>query len=199
MRTPKFLAAALLSLLTACSGSNTQQGECRIHGTLPSDKWDGQYIFIVPSNKEQNIGVDSTKIEGNSFELVTDKSYVGILRLHYRYRLHTQELLVVTEPGDVYAHIDTVSSCGGTPQNDSLQAWKQRTTEYRRKSRALTVAYKNFFSEGDSVSGNALREQSKEIYKAYKEATLRMAKEMEGTTLADFLNHLYSPKTKPTE
>ena len=38
-----------------------------------------------------------------------------------------QNLLVVTEPGDIYVTIGPESTGGGTPQNDSLQVWKNLT------------------------------------------------------------------------
>ena len=191
MKTQKLLAIAAMVLMTACTATDSQQGECRIHGTLSSDKWDGQYIFLVPTYRADSVGVDSAKIAGRKFEFVTTKRNVSDLRLSWRTRFGTQNLLVVTEPGDVYVTIDSISHGYGTPQNDSLQAWKTRTENFKRKARALSAASRNFYAAQDSVSGDAIKEQLIAARNEYRKATLRMAKQMEGTPLSEFMYRIY--------
>ncbi len=187
----KITAALCALLLSACSSSNQGNGTCQINGTLGSDKWDGQYIFLVPINKGDSVGVDSTIVHGHEFHFTATKSIVADIRLSWRTRFGTQNLLVVTEPGTVTVTIDSVSSGGGTPQNDSLQSWKRRTEEYKHTATALGRAYQNFYAAGDSVSGDALRAEASAKYQSYRNASLNMAKQMEGTALADFLNRMF--------
>lgn len=178
-------------LLSACSAFNQGDGTCQINGTLGSNKWDGQYIFLVPINKGDSVGVDSTIVHGREFHFTATKSIVADIRLNWRTRYGIQSLLVVTEPGTVTVSIDSVSTGGGTPQNDSLQSWKRRTEEYHHAAIALGKAYRNFYAAGDTASGDAIRAEASAKYQAYRNASINMAKQMEGTTIANFLNSMF--------
>lgn len=184
--TVMIMAAA--ALLTACGGGAARSGECHIHGELSSDKWDGQYIFFVPMYDKESVGVDSVKIKGRTFDFTTAKSCVSDIRLSWRTRYGTQNLLVVYEPGEVNVRIDSVSSGGGTPLNDSLEAWKERSERYSAAAEALRRAAQNFGVAGDSAAAQAMKEQARAARDDYREATVRLADATEGTPLADFLN-----------
>lgn len=179
---------AATAMLTACGGGASRSGECHIHGELDSDKWDGQYIFFVPMYDKEQIGVDSVKIKGRTFDFTTDKSCVSDIRLSWRTRYGTQNLLVVYEPGDVSVKIDSVSSGGGTPLNDSLEAWKERSSQYNETAEALNRAARNFAVAGDTAAAKAMKAQARAAYGDYKAATVRLADSTEGTPLAKFLN-----------
>ena len=79
-----------------------------------------------------------------------------------------ENLLVITEPGETYVTIGPVSSSRGTPQNDSLQVWKNLTKKYYNK------------------------EMSREVY---VERTRHMAKKLgDESTLGAFLNKRFPEK-----
>lgn len=175
-------------LLPSCAHTpGTPQNQCQINGTLASNKWDGQYIFLVPINKNDNINVDSTKIHNRKFQFTTHKTTIADIRLSWRTRFGTQNLLVITEPGTINVTIDSISSSHGTPQNDSLQTWKQRTQNYHITAQALSQAYRNFYAAGDTLAGDAIRAQAQANHLNYRTQSLQMAQSMPGTTLANFL------------
>ncbi|MCQ2203646.1 MAG: DUF4369 domain-containing protein [Bacteroidales bacterium] len=187
----KTLAAiACIAALTAC----TKNQECRIHGTVPSDQYDDKYIFLVPIYKPDSVGVDSVKIKGRTFEFVTEKNIVADIRLGYRYRFGTQNLLIVTEPGDVYAEIDSISKGWGTPQNDYLQEWKENTESKTKAIRALTKAINAAKAADDNQSVDELRHQVQEIQGSYMEKTMKLKETLKEGPLFDFLDKIYPSK-----
>lgn len=183
----KAAAIGAMAILGACAGSGHQ--ECHVSGTLPSAKWDGQYVFFVPMTKTDSLGVDSVKIAGNTFDYVTTRSMTFDIRLSWRTRYGIESLLMVAEPGNVAVRLDSVSSCVGTPLNDSLEVWKDRCLENRRTLGALTVAYRNFYAEGDSVKGDLIKQQARDAAAAHRQRTIKLADDVAGTPLADFLNN----------
>ncbi len=187
----KTLAACALAL-TACG----QDPVCHIHGTLPSDKWDGQYIFFVPQYDKNIIGVDSTKIVGHEFDFETTKQALYDIRLSWRTRYGIQNLLMATEPGLVSVTLDSISHGGGAPINDSLEAWKERKIAFNETSHALAVAYRNFYAGGDSTSGDAVKAQAKAVNEQFRNETLRLAHDVDGTPLEVFLHKIYPEDKK---
>lgn len=175
-------------------GACVPNEECHIHGTLPSEKYDGNYIFLVPIYNTDSIGVDSTKVVGNQFEFVTKKHVMADIRLAYRVRYGTQNLLVVTEPGDVYASIDSISKGWGTAQNDSLQMWKELTEAYRKTYRSLTRAAYAAKKAEDLEAYGEIMGQANVVREDYMKSTHRIAENMNGSVLGDFLNKQFPKK-----
>ena len=97
--------------------------------------------------------------------------------IDYHYRLGFQPLLVVVEPGEVKVVVDSISSASGTPQNDSLQVWKEATE--RHNAQLMSLRKNNMNAQADSV------------HLAYKKYTRQMAANMKEGLLHDFLNSLY--------
>ncbi len=154
MKHNSLIIAALAVIATACgTGSKTSDdGLCHIHGTIP-EKWNGVRVFLVPTSGPATAEtVDSTVIEDGRFEFVKDTMGLYDLRVDYRHRLGLQQLVVVTEPGDVYADLGSWSSARGTEQNDSLQVWK----EWTEKKQAGFVALKDSL-KSVGVSGDAMK------------------------------------------
>ena len=187
----KFNSLILSVMLALVICSCSLNDECRIHGTLPSDKYDGNYIFLVPVFNTDSVGVDSTKIVGREFELVTSKHVVADIRLPYRVRYGIQNLLVVTEPGDVFASIDTISKGWGTPQNDSIQMWKNSTMNFRSRYASFSRAAHEAQQSGDTVSYGAFKSQMESVREEYIRQTHALADNMEGSILSDFLNRQF--------
>lgn len=101
-------------------------------GTMEDHTLDGKTIYLVPLVDPHDAAhVDSTTIENARFQFEVDSTEVKVIRVGYRYREGIEDMLVVSEPGTVNVYIGKLSSCGGTPQNDSLQAWKDSMERYR--------------------------------------------------------------------
>lgn len=172
------LAATLFSGCNRTASSN--DGTCRIHGSIPA-QYNDKRIFLVPLYGPKTAEfVDSIEIKDGKFEFTTDTLMMAQILVDYHFRLGVQPLLVVTEPGDVQVIIDAVSHATGTPQNDSLEQWKQATEIHNASLAQLRREGKD--QEADS------------LHLAYKQLTRRMAENIKGTLLADFLSNLY-PKT----
>lgn len=172
----------LTMLLTVACEQKTPQasGKCRIHGTI-SQQLNDKRIFLVPLYGPKTAEyVDSIEIKDGKFEFATDTLMMAQILVDYHYRMGIQPLLVVTEAGDVQVTIGAESSATGTPQNDSLQHWKELTEAHQAQLLQLREAGKK--AEADS------------LHMAYKQLTRQMAQQMEGTLLGDFLAQMY-PKT----
>lgn len=182
---------ALCTMLAACQNAPQQKikkGNCRIHGVMESDKWNGKYIFLVPlEGVRDSLTVDSLVIENREFEFVVDTCEMKILRVDYHFRQGLQDLLVVSEPGNVEVFLGSISSGGGTPQNDSMQVWKSRKDKF-------------------SADYDRLRKQNKKhdslkiIQRESKAFTRDVAERMSPGVFKDFLNARYpAHKDKKTE
>ncbi|MDD3550015.1 MAG: DUF4369 domain-containing protein, partial [Bacteroidales bacterium] len=110
----------LLPLLTLLFYSCADHRTYEIKGTLPHEKYDGEYVFLLPPDGVMPRIIDSVRIENKSFVFTgkADSAQVKIIRLRPQLRLEIQELLVVQEPGEkIWVKLDSLSSSGGTRQN----------------------------------------------------------------------------------
>ena len=132
MNRSAILSLLLLALLLLSGCRQSHQSSCLIMGTMENHTLDGKTIYLVPLVGPHDAAhVDSTTIENARFQFEVDSTEVKVIRVGYRYREGIEDMLVVSEPGTVNVHIGKLSSCGGTPQNDSLQAWKDSMERYR--------------------------------------------------------------------
>ena len=173
------IAAAIFILVAACCDNQAQQtGACRIHGVVTNPNLEGKKIFLVPFfGPSTAANVDSVEIRQGKFEFATDTLMIAKILIDYHFRDGFQPLLVVVEPGDVNVVIDSISSGGGTPQNDSLQLWKQVTEVQQGRIYAFRKA--NNHAAADSV------------YRLYKHYTRSLAANMKEGLLHDFLKHRF--------
>ena len=179
--------AMILFMAAGCKTSNKQL--CRIHGTMESGRWDGKKIFLVPMfGIQDSAHVDSTVIENGKFEFTTDSTEMKVVRVDYHFREGAQELLVVSEPGDVNITIGANSTSAGTPQNDSLQVWKNKMIEFNTIYNQLRMqAYKE---KSDSI----LLTKGKEVQKALRDFNTAFAKRQPQGEFKEFLNKMYPSK-----
>ena len=175
----KKLIVFFVAFATIVSCTRHPEGRCVINGTIDDpDNRDGEWIFIVPQGPHEPSEVDSVLIDNGRFTFVTDQEKMGIIRVTMYRRLGLQDLLVVTEPGEVKVTISASSSCGGTPQNDSLQVWKE-LTETATMQRS-------------SCRDKAVRDS---IHNAYKQRSRQIAHNCgDESTLGKFLLSLYPEK-----
>lgn len=129
------MMAVAAMVFVACQESKV----CKIHGTVVGEQYEGKRIFLAffsgPATAET---VDSIEIKDGKFEFTPDSMQIYKILLDYHYRFGTQPLIVVAEPGDIQVTIDTISSAVGTPQNDSLQVWKEMTEKSQKERAPLT-------------------------------------------------------------
>ena len=171
-----FAAVAAVCML-GCQHPTTD-GKCHIRGTVNGPEYEGKRIFLVPLTGPATAEtVDSMEIKGGKFEFSPDTMQMYKILLDYHYRYGTQPLLVVAEPGNINVVIDSISHATGTPQNDSLEKWKEATEKHNSEYVMLYRAQKK--AQADSVHAR------------YKQFTRRMAANMKEGTLHDFLNGLY--------
>jgi hypothetical protein len=134
-----------------------------IEGTLPNDHYDGQVIFWVPMEGEHPKPVDSTHVVKNTFRLVISDhnlNRMGIVRVRPRLRLALQDILVYTEPGTVFVHLDSVSRATGTPLNETLQYWKDSKQTYDMKAFALRRELRNANTDDQDSIGAKIKKLS---------------------------------------
>lgn len=177
-----------VTMFDSCKTDTT----CRIHGTVDIERLNGKRIFLVPLFGPQTAEyVDSVVIKDGKFEFVTDSAKMFTILVDYHYRSGVQQLLVVGEPGDIQVKIDSISSAGGAPQNDSLQAWKEMTEQYHHDN-AMYSRTINMLREWNHMEeATKIEQQGRDVRLAYKNRTRQMAANMKGTTLGDFLGGLF--------
>ncbi len=189
MRKILFLCMAIGAMVfVGCQESNV----CQIHGTVVGEQYEGKRIFLVPFTGPATAEtVDSIEVKDGKFEFTPDSMQMYKILLDYHYRFATQPLIVIAEPGEIEVKIDTVSSAVGTPQNDSLQVWKQMTEAHRREYGALNRLVDAKKKQGDTIEAAKIKEQAQKIHIAYKNRSRAMAANMEGTILGDFLKGMF--------
>lgn len=128
-----FLIPSLLTAALLCSCNN---GGYHIRGTVTDPALEGAIVFLVPVTEPVHLpekdNLDSTFIRNGRFEFKGTEERLVDVRIEKFKRMGVQNLLVVTEPGEIEVVIGARSSGRGTPQNDSLQVWKD-ITENRLK------------------------------------------------------------------
>lgn len=169
------------AMLASCS----QEKGYVIYGTVSNPELEGAQVFLVPLENPVKETIDSVVIRNQMFEFRGTEEKMADIRIERFKRYGNENLLVVTEPGETFVTIGQVSSGRGTPQNDSLQVWKNLTMQYFQQSGDLR-------KQGMKAEADALRE-------AYVARTRQMASNVgKGTTLGAFLDSRY-PKSPDKE
>lgn len=173
-----FLFALAIILMASCTNNSK---EYIIHGVVSDPSLEGAQMFLVPMENVSSETIDSVYVKDMKFEFRGTEEKVAELRVERMKRIGMENLLVVTEPGDIHVTIGNISTGMGTPQNDSLQVWKSLTMQFNQQ-------YNNFLRQNRVEDAKALRE-------VYIARTHQMADNVgEGSTLALFLNKLYPNK-----
>jgi hypothetical protein len=153
---------------------------------MESDEWNGKRIFLVPMFGPQDAEhVDSVVIENGKFEFTPDTMEMKVIKLDYHFRAGTQELLVVSEPGDIHVLIGKNSTSAGTPQNDSLQVWKDGLAKYNKKYNELRA--KAMETKDESI----LMTEGKAIQQELRAFNLQMKENMKEGIFYEFLQKMY--------
>jgi hypothetical protein len=163
--------------LAACNNEK-KDSNYRISGNVAyaGIKMDSVWVYLesVTTNGKERFK-DSVRLVNGSFVFTGNKERLASIHLPRAYRYLYQELLVVTENGNIHVSIDEKSAGFGTPQNDSLQLWKNITEQFH-----------------ESLKGVHDSEQRKYLYDKYVERTISMGHNIgDDTTLGKFLLGMY--------
>lgn len=166
-----FTLLAGTALLASCS----QDKGYVIYGTVSNPDLEGAQVFLVPLENATKETIDSVYIHNQMFEFRGTEEKIADIRIERYKRYGNENLLVVTEPGETFVTIGQVSSGRGTPQNDSLQVWKNLTMQYYQQSGSLR-------KQGMKAEADALRD-------SYVSRTRQMASNVgKKSTLGKFLD-----------
>jgi len=180
----KKLLVILFSLVTFV-GCNKNQ--CLISGKVNDENLNGKWIFLVPVFNSDSLGVDSVVIKNNKFQFECNKEYLADIRIDYHYRFNKENLLVITEPGEVKVVIDSVSCGNGTPQNDSLQFWKELIMKKNIDLENYQRDFLFYKDRGDTLMAEISRRNMEIINAQFYKRTKALAENMKSGTLYDFL------------
>ena len=188
-----FMAVAAATLFYSCQQND---GKCYIEGTVVGEQYEGKRIFVVPINGPKTAEyVDSMEITNGKFHFTKDYTKDTMqmyqILLDYHYRMGVQPLLIVGEPGHLQVTIDSISSAGGTPQNDSLQAWKEATEKYHQEYATYNRTVSMLRERGSMEKADTIEQQGREYRLAYKNYTRQLAENMKEGVLHDFLKGLF--------
>lgn len=178
MKTKFIFILIVVIVFTSCS----QSSQYIICGTVTNPALEGAMVFLVPLENATKETIDSVYISNQMFEFRGTEEKIADIRIERFKRFGNENLLVITEPGETFVTIGQVSSGRGTPQNDSLQVWKNLTMQYNMQVSSLR-------SQGRKEDAAALRE-------SYIARTRQMARNVgKESTLGKFLNSRF-PENK---
>lgn len=184
-----FAMMTITNMVVMAGCKSESKGACRIHGTMESSRWDGKKIFLVPMFGLQDAAhVDSVVIKDGKFEFTADTTEMKVIRVDYHYRDGVQDLLVVSEPGDVAVVIGANSVSSGTPQNDSLQVWKDQMMKFNTEYNKLRMQARHAGSDA------ILMTKGKEIQQQLRDFNIAFAKRQAPGVFRDFLQKMYPSK-----
>ena len=116
------------------------------------------------------------------------------IRVDYQVRTGVQDLLVVSEPGDLEVGIDSISSAKGTPQNDSLQRWKELTEGLNKECVPFRITGKNAEKAGNVAVAEEMKSKLDSLRNNYRRQSHYLGESMKEGALHDFLLKQF-PKT----
>ena len=180
-----------LSVLTACHGGRNErlaEDEFVVEGTLPADRYEGAWLYMVPMRGPEPKPVDSVQVARDGFFRFTGNvEQVAVLRLDWHIRYNVQELLVVTEPGVTRVKLDSISCLvEGTPQNQLFQKWKEHQQNYMSAMARVGKMRVDRVSEDvwRPIQDSVVTSQGEFIYQLLKENGANTATRFIGTVLS---------------
>lgn len=124
MKNLKFFTAIFMAFsLAACQNDNGYVIDGSVYG---GRNFEDQTIYLAPlAAASVQANSDSAVIHDGRFrfEGYAKEDGVYVLRMRPMMKLFIGEPFVIIEPGHIRVRLNQVSTVGGTPQNDSLQAW----------------------------------------------------------------------------
>ena len=191
----KLLYLLLAGVCAAVAGCARSSEEYIVKGTTSQSRLNGEKVYLVPYGSpsiQDSLGVDSTVIKDGKFEFRGNKGeFLARVTIDMRVRYGTQDLLVVTEPGVINVVIDSVSSGGGTPQNEALQSWKNLKEDHDRVQWNQSQHIKYLREQGDTVYANSLSDSLKNFNEHYLDRIHEIMRMLGSGTAYDVLRQRY--------
>ena len=185
-----FVALAAMTMFYACKQAD--DGICRIQGEVIGEQYEGKRIFLVPFKGPKTAEyVDSMEIKDGKFHFETDTMQMYTILLDYHYRFGVQPLLVIGEPGELKVVIDSISHAKGTPQNDSLEKWKERTEIHNRELGKMRRHIIDLRKRGDTIQAKYIQQRADSFHLVYKNYSRRLADNMKEGVFHDFLKEQF--------
>jgi hypothetical protein len=181
----KILLSFAVVLLLSCAGKPLPR--YTVSGSVPSTRYDGNSVYLVPAVGDNPSNVDSAVIRDGKFSFEGDTERVSIVRVKPSLRLALQDLLVVTEKGVTTVRLDSSSSSGGTKQNEWLQQWKDVVMQSNRDAASYRIACRN---GADAARLRELKARAKASGDREKTLTQRLIRTNRQSTLAKFLSRM---------
>lgn len=132
-----------------------------INGTVPDGMYDQEWVYLVPAQGPHPRQVDSVRVQDRHFTFTGTVEQVAYITTRPIIRLKLQELLLVTEPGQISVTLDSLSRCTGTPQNDSLQVWKELQDQFSQEFRDVLL-------QGGKITHDMVQEETNASYNFLK-------------------------------
>lgn len=171
------------------------EGEYVVKGETSQERLEGHRVFLVPYGSptiEDSIGVDSTEIKNGKFEFRGNKGeFLARVTMDRKVRYGTQDLLIVTEPGEINVVIDSVSSGRGTPQNDALQTWKELKENRDRVAWTQSQHIKWLEEKGDTAYARSLSDSLRNFNERYLDQVRGVMRKIGKGTAYDLLKQRY--------
>lgn len=187
MKLALYLALITTALsLASCGEDNGYVIDGTVYG---GRNFEDQTIYLSPlSAANFREGADSAVIHDGRFRFQGDVEQDGIfvLRMRPMMKLFIGETFVVKEPGQIKVRLNQVSSVGGTPQNDSLQAW----FDFKQHIDSLITDLKKQKKRLPAEQAYVIEEQ-RDSLRAVFEKRCRQAVSLNTNAFGDFVDKWY--------
>ena len=157
-----------------------------IEGTLYGGKnFEDQIIYLVPFEGATPENIDSAVIHDGRFRFdgKAKEDGVYIIRMRPMMRLFIDELIVIKEPGRIHTMLSQHSSAKGTPQNDSLQSWR----EYKASVDSVMLDVRKQMKKATGEDLEALK-RKQDTLKAQFDAHNRASISVNNNAFGEFLD-----------
>lgn len=187
MKLTIFLVA--ISMALSLASCNDDRGFVIDGSVYGGRNFEDQTIYLTPlSATSLKEDADSAIIHDGRFRFDgnVDEDGVFVLRMRPMMKLFIGEPFVIKEPGRIRVRLNQVSSVGGTPQNDSLQAW---FTFKSHTDSVLTDLKKQ--KKRASVEQAAAIEAQRDSVRAAFERRCRQAVALNNNAFGEFVDKWY--------
>lgn len=191
----KLLYTVIGTLCLGAISCTHSEKEYIVRGTTSQERLNGKKVYLVPYGSPDmidSLGVDSVLINDGKFEFRGHKGeFLARVTIDIRHRYGTQDILVVTEPGEISVVVDSVSSGKGTPQNDLLQSWKELKEKNDRVQWNESQHAKYLIEQGDTVHAKALTDSLERLNRHYLDEVHRIMRMAGPGPAYDFMKQRY--------
>lgn len=182
-----FAFGGLALAIASCQEDNRYVIEGSVYG---GRDFEDQTIYLSPlSAASVQENADSAIIHDGRFhfEGTAEQDGVYILRMRPMMRLFIGELYIIREPGRIRAKLSQVSTASGTPQNDSLQAWR----DFKYVNDSLLTDIKRRLKKSSPEEMDVLHQQQDSIKAVFEKRCRETVAANPNTAYGDFIDKWY--------